>query len=679
MDWWEGAKNGALWLWGGMKQGAATANDIHAKKEEESGIKALESSDYSIMTPEQYSSIVAKKIIEEDKASSASQGHSAYTPTNTVVVSADTAAVPVVEETFVGSSGNPEKLLNPQESLQSKMIQGYEDFINWWNKDNSFSIGPMTHSEERYAQMNKNLADEVERQTGVRPTFAQTARYLASRGQHPPNPAPATFSGKGFSPQVNEGQRWYESKDNDRWAPFPNISVDENIIIGNTMTEEEKRTAGEDYQKIKSRGALAYVDGVLTEVGKFQKDWGERGPEIAKKNFEFRQKQQQVLKEISEKYDLDLSAVDYHQPVEIYTPEKRPDGKEWVTGNEIFNVSINEVAPWQRDYIYLKNNGEKLLEEHDLPYRDVPGMQLQYAANRAGKATPAVMEEAAWLLVPEIKVGKAALKSIQIAHEAGRPLAAGVLKLIKKEAGIFKSLEGLLNSSASEVVKNKTVAILRRNYQEVNQELVEAMKKMGLLSDSSFAFAGGGSQKRVLRPVGQVEKPGATKAFFSHSDDVRKGEYFSGEKSLSEGKKVATTNIAEKNIAEPIGLQGSQHPQYGRVKKEKSSWEKPLFVKELIEDPYKLVGKTRIEVKDLLGKGWAENTYGSAGKGWKFTKGDIGISFHPGDGRHKGSYYIFSTAEGRKKIVYDGYFPSEDDTAEILYIRDIFINNSKKK
>ncbi|MBC1514527.1 hypothetical protein HCJ48_00050 [Listeria sp. FSL L7-1510] len=68
-----------------------------------------------------------------------------------------------------------------------------------------------------------------------------------------------------------------------------------------------------------------------------------------------------------------------------------------------------------------------------------------------------------------------------------------------------------------------------------------------------------------------------------------------------------------------------------------------------------------------------EDTYGSAGGGWKFiNKGDGMIFYHPGGGIHKGSYYGFSSGKtGRVKIVSpsDNYAPTTDDGATVIIIK----------
>ncbi|MBO0468770.1 hypothetical protein JZO73_14805 [Enterococcus plantarum] len=70
----------------------------------------------------------------------------------------------------------------------------------------------------------------------------------------------------------------------------------------------------------------------------------------------------------------------------------------------------------------------------------------------------------------------------------------------------------------------------------------------------------------------------------------------------------------------------------------------------------------------MLGEGWTEASYGSAGNGWKFTNdGDGMVFYHPGDGIHGGSYYGFSTGDtGKVKIVGDDYINFSNDKATII-------------
>jgi hypothetical protein len=88
---------------------------------------------------------------------------------------------------------------------------------------------------------------------------------------------------------------------------------------------------------------------------------------------------------------------------------------------------------------------------------------------------------------------------------------------------------------------------------------------------------------------------------------------------------------------------------------------------DLVAHPKMLWGKTADQVGEILGEGWKRGAYGSKGTGWKFTKGDQSIFFHPGGGVHKGSYYGYSSGRlGKVKIVGKDYVPTVDDKAKII-------------
>jgi hypothetical protein len=90
---------------------------------------------------------------------------------------------------------------------------------------------------------------------------------------------------------------------------------------------------------------------------------------------------------------------------------------------------------------------------------------------------------------------------------------------------------------------------------------------------------------------------------------------------------------------------------------------------DIVTNPTVLWGKTENEVANILGDGWTRGAYGSKKTGWKFIKGDKSVFYHPGNGRHTGSYYGFSRAQGGKvKIVNSDYIPSINDKALIIKI-----------
>lgn len=89
-----------------------------------------------------------------------------------------------------------------------------------------------------------------------------------------------------------------------------------------------------------------------------------------------------------------------------------------------------------------------------------------------------------------------------------------------------------------------------------------------------------------------------------------------------------------------------------------------------MKSPQSLYGKSKADVSKILGDGWTEGAYGSSKTGWKFTKGDQAIFYHPGGGRHSGSYYGYSSAaKGKIKIVGPEYVPLPGDKATIINVK----------
>ncbi|MBX8936969.1 pre-toxin TG domain-containing protein [Enterococcus gilvus] len=95
---------------------------------------------------------------------------------------------------------------------------------------------------------------------------------------------------------------------------------------------------------------------------------------------------------------------------------------------------------------------------------------------------------------------------------------------------------------------------------------------------------------------------------------------------------------------------------------------KPTSFDDIVANPERLYGSSKNEIKSILGEGWTEASYGSAGNGWKFTNGgDVMVFYHPGDGIHGGSYYGFSTGgTGKVKIVGEDYIDFSNDKATII-------------
>jgi|GEM_PF-3056155 len=92
-------------------------------------------------------------------------------------------------------------------------------------------------------------------------------------------------------------------------------------------------------------------------------------------------------------------------------------------------------------------------------------------------------------------------------------------------------------------------------------------------------------------------------------------------------------------------------------------------VDDIISNPKNLYGKSKADVSKILGDGWTEGTYGSSKTGWKYTKGDQSIFYHPGGGVHGGSYYGYSSGStGKIKIVGPDYVPITGDKATIINV-----------
>ena len=92
-------------------------------------------------------------------------------------------------------------------------------------------------------------------------------------------------------------------------------------------------------------------------------------------------------------------------------------------------------------------------------------------------------------------------------------------------------------------------------------------------------------------------------------------------------------------------------------------------VDDIFSDPTRLKGYTVDELQNILGNDWTRGVYGSNGGGWKLMNGDISIFYHPGGGKHGGSYYgISSGATGKIKVVNpETYIPLKGDKATVIY------------
>ena len=92
-------------------------------------------------------------------------------------------------------------------------------------------------------------------------------------------------------------------------------------------------------------------------------------------------------------------------------------------------------------------------------------------------------------------------------------------------------------------------------------------------------------------------------------------------------------------------------------------------VDDIFSAPTRLKGYTVDELQTILGNDWTRGVYGSNGGGWKLMNGDISIFYHPGGGKHGGSYYgISSGATGKIKVVNpETYIPLKGDKATVIY------------
>jgi hypothetical protein len=98
------------------------------------------------------------------------------------------------------------------------------------------------------------------------------------------------------------------------------------------------------------------------------------------------------------------------------------------------------------------------------------------------------------------------------------------------------------------------------------------------------------------------------------------------------------------------------------------TWKANSF-EHIVRNPEVLYGATQAEISNILGSGWTEGTYGSAGTGWKYTNGDLSVFYHPGGGVHGGSYHGFSSGvTGKVKVVGEGYMPTATDGATVIQI-----------
>ena len=148
----------------------------------------------------------------------------------------------------------------------------------------------------------------------------------------------------------------------------------------------------------------------------------------------------------------------------------------------------------------------------------------------------------------------------------------------------------------------------------------------------------------------------------SRKVDVFKDSFVKTEKKVKSGSKT--------NFDNEIPRSGSEWNEYlkGMYGADNVHWN-INSVDDIFSDPTRLKGYTVDELQKVLGNDWTRGVYGSNGGGWKLMNGDISIFYHPGGGKHGGSYYgISSGATGKIKVVNpETYIPLKGDKATIIY------------
>ena len=127
---------------------------------------------------------------------------------------------------------------------------------------------------------------------------------------------------------------------------------------------------------------------------------------------------------------------------------------------------------------------------------------------------------------------------------------------------------------------------------------------------------------------------------------------------------------SETNFNNEIPRSGAEWNEYlkGKYGADNVRWN-INSVDDIFSDPTRLKGYTVDELQTILGNDWTRGVYGSNGGGWKLMNGDISIFYHPGGGKHGGSYYgISSGATGKIKVVNpETYIPLKGDKATVIY------------
>ncbi|MGX7264553.1 hypothetical protein [Enterococcus crotali] len=201
-------------------------------------------------------------------------------------------------------------------------------------------------------------------------------------------------------------------------------------------------------------------------------------------------------------------------------------------------------------------------------------------------------------------------------------------------------------------------------------------KENGILDDYFATMAEElrtGINAKTGKPLTDLEKAQRWSTVLSAISVVAIGAYYGG-KGLTSNKKntpkkTSGTNPTKTDFGAENPVSGKDWNDYFKDKygAGKVNW-KPNSLEDIISNPERLYGSTKNEIKSILGEGWTEASYGSAGTGWKFTNdGDGMVFYHPGDGIHGGSYYGFSTGDTDKvKIVGEDYIDFSNDKATFI-------------
>ena len=174
-------------------------------------------------------------------------------------------------------------------------------------------------------------------------------------------------------------------------------------------------------------------------------------------------------------------------------------------------------------------------------------------------------------------------------------------------------------------------------------------------------------------PVGYVDPSG-------HDCETTQSRYNSDEEQhpkanaaggyTSATEKGNSKSGSKTNFDNEIPRSGSEWNEYlkGKYGADNVHWN-INSVDDIFSDPTRLKGYTVDELQKVLGNDWTRGVYGSNGGGWKLMNGDISIFYHPGGGKHGGSYYgISSGATGKIKVVNpETYIPLKGDKATVIY------------